>query len=178
MWTRALAYRERAELPYDGGGRLADAPLMLDTTVYIDAQKTARLPGALVAAIAAAPLLHSAVALSELAAGLGLLDPAHPATPKARAAIEGVLARIAPERIVEPSAAAWIEAAVVSGILARTQGLPRVERRKLLNDALMFISAGETGAVLVSRNRADFDLLLRFRPEFRLWLYDIPQTSP
>ena len=178
MWTRALAYRERAELPYDGGGRPADAPLMLDTTVYIDAQKTARLPGALVAAIAAAPLLHSAVALSELAAGLGLLDPAHPATPKARAAIEGVLARIALERIVEPSAAAWIEAAVVSGILARTQGLPRVERRKLLNDALMFMSAGETGAVLVSRNRADFDLLLRFRPEFRLWLYDNPQTTP
>ncbi len=171
-WRRTLPYRDRSQLPYDGSVHPAAATLMLDTTVYLDAQKSARLPGDLAARIAAAPLVHSAVALGELAANLGLLDPAHPGTPAVRAVIEDTLQRIAPESIVEPSVSAWLEGSLVSGVLARTQGLPAADRRKLLNDALIFMSAGEVGAVLVSRNKADLDLLLRFRPDIRVWLYD------
>ena len=47
----------------------------------------------------------------------------------------------------------------------------RTSRRKLLHDALLFLSALEVGAVLISRNIADIDLLLRFRPEARVLLY-------
>ncbi len=145
---------------------------MLDTTVYVDARKSARLPPALAARIASADVLHSAVALSELTAALGLLDPGHPGTPKVRAALEETLARIDPERTVAPGADTWIEAAFLAGALARSQGLARDDRRKLLNDALIFLGAGEAGAILVSRNRKDMDLLMRFRPDVRVLLYD------
>jgi hypothetical protein len=53
---------------------------MLDTTVYIDAQM-AKLPQALSARIATAEIVHSAVALGEIAVSLVLLDPAHVGTP-------------------------------------------------------------------------------------------------
>jgi hypothetical protein len=43
----------------------------------------------------------------------------------------------------------------------------------LLNDALIFLCAGEHGAVLVSGNVADIDVLLRFRPEVRVLLYRV-----
>jgi hypothetical protein len=56
--------------------------------------------------------------------------------------------------------------------LARTQGFPKHDRRKLLNDALIFLSAHEADAVLVSRNVRDIDLLLQIRPDVRVLLYD------
>jgi len=89
-----------------------------------------------------------------------------------------------------PSPAAWAEAGILSGTLARTQlhlarpksGLSTAEeccqkgkRRKLLNDVLIVLTARERGAILVSSNVADMDLLLRFRPDTRLLLYR--QTS-
>ena len=83
---------------------------------------------------------------------------------------------MAPTRIITPSADAWIEAAVIAGILARVQGYPRENRRALLNDALMLLAAVEAGAVLISRNIRDMDLLLRFRPEASVLLYDRPAT--
>jgi hypothetical protein len=75
---------------------------------------------------------------------------------------------------------------MLAGILARTQlGLARPKsalspgaveqqresRRRLLNDALIFLCAGEHGAVLVSGNVTDIDVLLRFRPDIRARLY-------
>lgn len=41
-------------------------------------------------------------------------------------------------------------------------------RRKLINDALLFLSACAQKAILVSMNSRDMDLLLRFRPETTL----------
>jgi len=172
-WTRTLAYRDRAVLPYDGAAYPIAATLMLDATVYIDAQRPGRLPAEIAARIATAPLLHSAVALAELAADLGMLDPGHPNTPVVRTAIEATLHRIAPERVVAPSAEAWAEGAVIAGTLARTQALARGDRRKLLNDALIFLTAWEANAVLISRNKNDIDLLLRFRPDVQVLLYDV-----
>jgi hypothetical protein len=43
----------------------------------------------------------------------------------------------------------------------------------LLNDALIFLCAGEHGAVLVSGNVADIDVLLRFRPDIQVLLYRV-----
>jgi predicted nucleic acid-binding protein len=144
---------------------------MLDTTVYIDAQK-AKLPPALSARIAAAEIVHSAVALGEIAANLGLLDPAHAGTPGVSQVLRETLARADPKRTVSPTSEAWLEASVLTGILARTQGFAKDDRRKLLNDALIFLSAHETDAVLVSRNVKDMDLLLQLRPEAQVLLYD------
>ena len=75
---------------------------------------------------------------------------------------------------------------MLAGILARTQfGLARPRtvlasgaaeaqresRRRLLNDALIFLCAGEHGAILISGNVTDMDVLLRFRPDIQVLLY-------
>jgi len=145
--------------------------LMLDTTVYIDAQK-ARLPPELAARLAGQETVHSSVALGEIAASIGLLDPAHAGTPSVAEVLMETLDKADPERTMAPSSAAWLEASILSGVLARTQHLGKDARRKLLNDALVFLSANEAGAVLVSRNVKDIDLLLQLRPGVRVLLYD------
>jgi hypothetical protein len=81
---------------------------------------------------------------------------------------------MAPKRIVALSADAWTEAAIVAGILARTQGYAREARRALLHDAMMVLTAVEARAVLISRNVRDMDLLLRFWPKAQILLYDRP----
>ena len=136
---------------------------MPDTTFYIHRQD-GRVPAAVVALAASRPVLHCGVALGELAITAGLLDPAHPGTDDVRAKLMRVLA----------------------GILARAQlGLAhakrdlspdaeccqRGRRREVLNDALLFLTAIEAGAVLLSANVADMDVLLRFRPDARVLLY-------
>ena len=101
-----------------------------------------------------------------MAIGAGLLDPAHPATPGNRAAIERLLGCLAATDIVAPGAAAWAEAGMIAGILARTQhgAAGRDARRRLLNDALLFLSAREQGAALISADHGDLDRLARFDP--------------
>jgi hypothetical protein len=67
----------------------------------------------------------------------------------------------------EPSSAGvevWLEAAVMAGILACTQAIPRQDRRKFLNDTLLFLQAADAGAVVVCRNSRDLDLLLKLKP--------------
>jgi hypothetical protein len=97
-----------------------------------------------------------------------------------------LLAAIERADTVEPSAAAWAEAGMIAGILARTQHLARSKkeltpdeaccqegkRRRLLNDALIFLNAVEASALLISANARDMDLLLRFRPAANVLLYD------
>lgn len=144
---------------------------MLDSTVYIDAQK-AKFPSRLAACIAGQEILHSSVALGEIAAGIGMLDPAHPGTEAVVQILLEILGKVDPSRIAAPSAAAWLEASVLAGVLARTQHLGKDARRKLLNDALVFLGAAEAGAVLISRNAKDIDLLLQLRPGVRVLLYD------
>jgi predicted nucleic acid-binding protein len=170
-WTRTLAYRPRSKLPFDVSMIRAGIPVMLDTTIYIDALKPLGLPGPVAALIARNVVLHCAIACAELAVSIGHLDPAHPRTAEHRVPLIETLSRMAPARIIAPSADAWTEAALIAGILARTQGYARDGRRAVLNDALMLLTAIEAGAVLVSRNVRDMDLLLRFRPDGQLLLY-------
>jgi len=127
-------------------------------------------------------VLHSAVACAELAISAGLPEPSHPGTAQNRAAITNLLGTIAAIDIVAPSPEAWAEGGMIAGILARTQysTLPRHARtpertagqdglrRRLLNDTLLFLGAHERGAILVSMDRADMSLLLRFRPDARV----------
>ena len=60
----------------------------------------------------------------------------------------------------------------MAGILARTQAIPRQDRRKFLNDALLFLQAADTGSVMIGRNSRDFDLLLQLKPQVHVLLYD------
>jgi hypothetical protein len=136
--------------------------------------------------VEARPVLHCAVAVAEIAVSAGIMDPTHATTARYRTPLLDLLGGIGVLDMRAPSPAAWAEAGMLAGILARTQfGLARPRRRltsdaaeqqresrrRLLNDALIFLCAGEHGAILVSGNVADIDVLLRFRPDVRVLLY-------
>jgi predicted nucleic acid-binding protein len=171
-WLSQLSYRDRNRLPFDSSAVPPGLPVILDTTVYIDALK-GKLPRQIAQLLADRAVLHSATACAELALSLGHLDPSHPDTWRHASPLLQTLQRMPPERVVAPSADAWIEAALIAGTLARTQGYPKEVRRRLLYDAILLLTAREAGAVLATRNVKDMDLLLQLRPEAKAVFYDI-----
>jgi hypothetical protein len=170
-WSRTLAHRPKAELPFDSSRVPAKSPLLFDGTVYID-QLKGQLPRPIVDLVAARTIVHGAPALAELAVTIGALDPADRRTQATLIPIFDVLRRINPARIIVPSYQIWLEAAVMAGILARTQAIPRQDRRKFLNDTLLFLQAADAGATMISRNSRDLDLLLQMKPQVSVLLYD------
>lgn len=183
--TTALRYRDDAALPFDAA-TAPPLPLLLDTTVYLDRSR-GRLPRPVLALIAARRhLVHNCgVVCAELAISIGLLDPADARTDAAVAALHAHLDRMEADKAVSPSALAWTEAAVLAGILARTQGLAvpkrqltadqeccqRGRRRELLLDALLYLTAVEQNMLLLSGNVRHMDLLLQLRPSGNVLLY-------
>jgi len=144
---------------------------LFDATVYID-QLKGDLPRPIVDLVASRTILHAAPALAELAITIGALEPTDRRTQATLTSIVETLLRINPSRIIAPNYEVWLEAAVMAGILARTQAIPRQDRRKFLNDTLLFLQASDTGAVMVSRNSRDLDLLLQLKPRVAVLLYD------
>jgi predicted nucleic acid-binding protein len=184
-FQRPFPYREDKDLPFDGTAMPSDCPVMLDTNVTI-ARLQGKLPSAVAAFVEASVVIHSSVALSEISISACILDPSNPATEANRSPLLRLLEAIRLSDCRSPSPAAWVEAGTLSGILARVhhglaksrQELSAVERccqkgrrRELLNDALLFLSAREQGAILVSSNVSDVDVLLRFRPDARVLLF-------
>lgn len=185
--ARPFPRRPDSELPFDPASVPADRPLMLDTTVYVHRLQN-KVPPPIFALIEARPVLHCAVAVAEIAISVGIMDPTHATTPRHRPPLLDLLHGISARDMRAPGPAAWAEAGMLAGILARTQlGLARAKtalapdeverqresRRRLLNDALIFLCAAEYGAVLISGNVADMDVLLRFRPDIGVLLYRV-----
>lgn len=183
-YASSFAYRPDALLPFDPAQAPRDRPLLLDTNFYVHTLKD-RVPAEIVSFVGSRVVLHSSVACAELTISLGILDPRHPETARNRRAITALLDSISETDMVAPSAGAWVEAGMIAGILARTQHLATPKRqlsaaeaccqegrrRKLLNDALIFLTACELGAILVSENKRDVDLLLRLRPQADVVLF-------
>jgi hypothetical protein len=48
-------------------------------------------------------------------------------------------------RIVNPDHEAWRAGGILAGLVARVQQYGKAEQRKILNDALIFLSAAEAG---------------------------------
>lgn len=185
--VRPFPRRPDNALPFDPEALPPDMPLMADTTVYVHRLQN-KIPPPIRALVDARPVLHCAVAIAEIAISAGIMDPAHATTDRYRTPLLGLLHGIGASDTRAPSANAWAEAGMLAGILARTQfGLSRPRtslvagaaeqqresRRRLLNDALIFLFAGEQNAILVSGNVADMDVLLRFRPDIRVLLYRV-----
>lgn len=114
---------------------------------------------------------HSPVSEAELAAACGLLDPAHPGTRTAVEEITQIVDRRAKYRTITPDAAIWREAGILSGMLARLMGYEKDQRRRILNDALLFASARKYGCAVLTRNVTDFDLLQQLDPSGRVLFY-------
>lgn len=144
--------------------------LMPDTTVYID-MAAGRMPQAAFELMRSATQLHSAVCLSEIAQGLGSYDPKAAQHRAVRRHYVELIGRIPPGRVVTPDDEVWMRAGVLAGTLARTQGFQAHQRKELLADALIYLSASKAGLPVLTRNVSDFDLLNQLHPAGRVIVY-------
>jgi len=175
--TRPLRRRADSELDFlETIGleaiRVKPAKLLYDTTVCIDVLQ-GRFPVTGQLMLRAVEAWHSPVTEAELASGVGLLDPSHPKTRRLIDEIAGVLDRRPIQRTIAPDAAIWREAGILSGTLARLLGLDKAQRRRLLNDALLFVTARRHGCTLLTRNVSDFDFMQQLEPAGRVLFYRV-----
>jgi predicted nucleic acid-binding protein len=162
--------RDRDELPFFGVGS-PPGQLLLDSTFYIDMLQ-GRIPDDLQPFTVGGRAWHSAISLGEVAFSLGKLDPRHPGTKTVAQQIVSILERASAERTLVPDRNDWREASIACGVLARTQSHSRAEHRRLLNDCLIFFSAIRHGCAVLTRNIADFDLLLQLMPQGKVVFYE------
>jgi predicted nucleic acid-binding protein len=146
-------------------------PVLLDTCVYLDAGRN-NLPLGARRLIAGSHLFHCSVCVGEIAYTFGRLDPTHADTPATLDFMRDVLSRVRAYRTVAPSSDDYIEAGIITGTLVRTQRLGKPERRKLILDVLVFLSARRIGYPVLTANASDFDLIEQLAPGGRSLYYN------
>jgi predicted nucleic acid-binding protein len=97
--------------------------------------------------------------------------PAHSQTPEIIEQVAAVIDRRPSYRTITPDPEVCRDAGVLSGTLARTQGDGTEQRRRVLNDALVFATARKHGCAVLSRNIRDFDLLQQLDPAGKVLFY-------
>lgn len=168
---KPLTRRNPADLPFLAHLKPPLPKLLLDTTVYVDTLQS-KLPQDVEFALRAGSLWHSSVTESELAALAGLLDPAHPETAYTISQIAASIERRPAHRILTPDRETWREAGILAGLIGRLQQYGKSERRKALNDALIFLTAAKNGCVVLTRNTVDFDLLMQLDASGQAMFYE------
>jgi predicted nucleic acid-binding protein len=167
---RALIARDEAELAFVDGEARAGAPLLLDTCVYIHVLR-GKTPQNVDGLLRLRTLLHSATALSELSSRLGARVPGNRKERNALAQLAGTISDVPAHRIVVPSAGAWVGAGVLAGMRSRLGGFNAGQEQKGLNDALLLLQSRNNGAILLTADVSDFDLLQQLVPNSRVLFY-------
>jgi predicted nucleic acid-binding protein len=165
-----LLRRPDSALPFVDDASLAGAPLLLDTCVYVHVLR-GQTPQMVDALLCSRTLLHSAVAVGELTNRLGARVPSNLKERAARAELIRAITDIPEHRVVAPSVAMWGEAGILAGLRSRLTGFTRGQEQESLNDALILLQARSEGAVVLTENLADFDLLQQLVPETRVLFY-------
>lgn len=142
----------------DDYARQTRVVLLPDTNVYINSFAGLLTPAAKYL-MDSALLFHSSVCLGEIAVGVGNYNPASSGWRKTSREYTGLVASIPETRIIEPDEQTWIEAGMIAGILARTQGYQSHQRKECLNDALIYLSAAKEGIPVLTSNRDEFDVI-------------------
>jgi hypothetical protein len=168
--TRALQRRKDSELDWVDDAPRIGAPVLLDTTVYIDTLQ-GRSPGSLDELIRYRSCNHSAVCLAELTHAFGRLNPSDKRTGKPLAAMREAILDIPSHRLFEPDAETWGAAGILAGLMFRLGSYAKGAERKWLNDALVYLQARKLGLPLLTGNHADFDILNQLVPDGRILLY-------
>ena len=169
--TEALHRRSESQLPYLGRSTTMQPKLLYDTTVYIDILQ-GRFPENAHVALRAADAWHSTVTAAALVAPMGSLDPRHPNTSTAVKQIMATVEHRPAHRTIEPDSEVWLVAGILSGLLSRLQSYDAADRRRVLNDALIFETARKHGLTVLTRNISDLDLLQQLEPSGRVLFYD------
>jgi predicted nucleic acid-binding protein len=160
-----LRARERSRLvSLDVFAPFGRVLLLPDTNVYIQAA-AGTLPGAVQEIVERALLFHCSVCLGELATGVANADPSLSSWPSLCNYYFELFDNIPPSRLLNPDAQIWTEAGVVAGVLARTQGFQRHQRKECLNDALIYLTAARAGVPVLTADCHGFDLIQQLAPE-------------
>jgi predicted nucleic acid-binding protein len=170
--TEPLRRRSDSELDFLENIRTKPAKLLYDTTVYIDILRD-QFPVTGDLMLRAVEAWHSPVTEAELISALGLLEPHDSRTRSVIEKIATVIEQRPIQRTIVPNVVVWRQAGILSGILARLQGLDKAQRRRLLNDALLFVTARRHGCTLLTRNVGDFDFLQQLEPAGRVLFYRV-----
>ena len=165
-----LQPRGEAELEFIEATAKRYPKLLYDTTVYIDILQ-GRFPQQGEVMLRASEAWHSPVTEAELAATCGLLDPAHSKTREIIGQVTAVIELRPSYRTIAPDSEIWREAGILSGLLSRLQGYGKDQRRRALNDALLFATARKHGCAVLTRNVADFDFLQQMDPSGKVLFY-------
>lgn len=130
--------------------------VLFDSAVYISAFRRGDQLHSLEATAAIAPLWLSAVVLEELYAG---------ASSRAFDSVKELEREFKQKnRILAPTADDWADAGKVLARLAAKYGYEEIGRGRLTNDALIAMSAGRMGLLVITTNAKDFQRLAEFRP--------------
>jgi predicted nucleic acid-binding protein len=140
------------------------ALLVPDTNVYIRAA-AGTLPALVQDLVERALLFHCSVCLGELATGIANANPSLPSWSALRDHYLELFDSIPAARLLNPDAQVWTDAGVVTGVLARTQGFQRHQRKECLNDALIYLTAAKAGLPVLTADNHQFDLIQQLAPE-------------
>ena len=135
-----------------------------DTNVYIRAA-AGTLPALVQDLVERALLFHCSVCLGELATGIANANPSLPSWSALRDHYLELFDSIPSARLLNPDAQVWTDAGVVAGVLARTQGFQKHQRKECLNDALIYLTAAKAGLPVLTADNHQFDLIQRLAPE-------------
>lgn len=171
-----LRRRSESELAFLGVASDLPRSFLYDTTVYIDILQ-GRFPATAGTILRAADAWHSTVAQNELASACALLNPAHAETRNVVRQITTAIDRMPPHRTISPDREVWLAAGILTGTIARLQGITGAERRRILNDALIFATARKHGHTVLTRNIGDFDFLQQLDPPGRVVFYRLSGCS-
>ena len=145
-------------------------PLVVDTNVYIN-NAAGRLSPAVETALERAVLFHCSVCVAEIAAGIANANPSHKGWKNTRAIYGEVLGTIPATRLLTPDDQIWCDAGLISGMLTRLQGFQTHQRKEVLNDALILLTAAKAGLAVLTSDRDHYDLLQQLCPETRFVFY-------
>ena len=143
---------------------------MADTNVYIN-DAAGRLPAIVEALLDRTILFHCSVCVGEIATGVANGDPTHKGWKDIRAVYAEVLGSIPASRLLTPDAQVWTDAGLTAGTLARTQKFQPHQRKEMLNDALILLTAAKRGLAVLTSDRDHYDLLQQLCPEARFVFY-------
>lgn len=169
---RTLARRADAALPFANADDIAGPGLLLDTCVYID-QMQARAPRFVEQMVDTRHVNHSTVAIQELLHTAGVLHPGDPRTASVIRAISTQIEAMPEHRLMIPDADTLGRAALLAGMLCRLQGYARDARMKAVQDCTLFLQAQKLGFTVLTRNVAEFDILLQLIPAGRVLFYRV-----
>lgn len=165
-----LVRRPDTDLPFLDHNTARGLGLLLDTCVYID-QLRGKFPDHAAQILESRQIHHSTVAIQELMFGVGILDPRDRRTASTILSLRALVTAMRPHRTFAPDPDLLGRAAMIAGLLSRSQGYAGDSRKRALMDATLFLQAQKLGLMIVTANIGDFDLMLQLLPSVRVGLY-------